>query len=357
MKPPKKEMEKEKMATEEQLKKIRTDIDWGSLGFNYMPVKSHIRATYRDGAWSKGELVTDPNITMSIAATCLHYGQAAFEGLKAFRCKDGKVRVFRPDENANRLNLSAERILGPGFSTDFFCDLVRRVVLDNIEYVPPYGSGGSLYIRPLYIGTSPQIGVAPATEYDLLIMVMPVGPYYKGGLKSVRAMVIEDYDRAAPLGTGMIKLGGNYGASLKPAKIAKKQGFPIPLFMDPKTHQYVDEFGTSNFFGITKAGVYTTPKSSSILGSITNKSLQQVAKDLGIPVECRPIHRNELGDFAEVAACGTAVVITPVSEIVTAEKTYKYDEECGPTLKKLYDAMTGIQYGERPDTHGWTFEV
>ena len=345
------------MASEEELKKIRTDIDWSSLGFSYMPVKTHIRATYRNGAWSKGELISDPNITMSIAATCLHYGQAAFEGLKAFRCKDGKVRVFRPDENANRLNLSAERILGPGFSTDFFCDLVRRVVLDNIEYVPPYGSGGSLYIRPLYIGTSPQIGVAPAEQYDLLIMVMPVGPYYKGGLKSVRAMVIEDYDRAAPLGTGMIKLGGNYGASLKPAKIAKKQGFPIPLFMDPKTHQYVDEFGTSNFFGITKAGVYATPKSSSILGSITNKSLQQVAKDLGIPVECRPIHRNELGDFAEVAACGTAVVITPVSEIVTAEKTYNYGEACGPTLKKLYDAMTGIQYGERPDTHGWTFEV
>ena len=171
------------MATEEELRKIRTDIDWSSLGFSYMPVKSHIRATYRNGAWSKGELISDPNITMSIAATCLHYGQAAFEGLKAFRCKDGKVRVFRPDENANRLNLSAERILGPGFSTDFFCDLVRRVVLDNIEYVPPYGSGGSLYIRPLYIGTSPQIGVAPAEQYDLLIMVMPVGPYYKGGLK------------------------------------------------------------------------------------------------------------------------------------------------------------------------------
>ena len=230
-------------------------------------------------------------------------------------------------------------------------------MLDNIEYVPPYGSGGSLYIRPLYIGVGPQIGVAPASDYELLIMVMPVGPYYKGGMKPVRAMVIEDYDRAAPLGTGTIKLGGNYGASLKPAKLAKEKGFPIPLFMDPKTHEYVDELGTSNFFGITKDGVYATPKSSSILGSITNKSLQQIAKDMGMKVECRQIHRNELGNFAEVAACGTAVVITPISEIVTAEKTYTYGETCGPTLKKLYDTMTGIQYGELPDTHSWTFEV
>ena len=345
------------MATEEQLKKIRTDIDWGSLGFSYMPVNSHIRACYRDGKWSEGELINEPTITMSIAATCLHYGQAAFEGLKAFRCKDGKVRVFRPDENAKRLNLSAERILGPTIPVDFFNELVRRVVLDNIEFVPPYGSGGSLYIRPLYIGVGPQIGVAPANEYDLLIMVMPVGPYYKGGLKSVRAMVIEDYDRAAPLGTGTIKLGGNYAASLKPAKAAKEKGFPIPLFMDPKTHEYVDEFGTSNFFGITKDGAYVTPSSESILGSITNKSLQQIAADLGMKVERRPIHRNELGDFAEIGACGTAVVITPVSEIVTGDKTYKYNEECGPTLRKLYDRMTGIQYGELPDTHNWNFEV
>lgn len=169
--------------------------------------------------------------------------------------------------------------------------------------------------------------------------------------------MIEDYDRAAPLGTGTIKLGGNYGASLKPAKIAKEKGFPIPLFMDPKTHQYVDEFGTSNFFGITKDGVYATPDSPSILGSITNKSLQQIAEDLGMKVERRHIHRDELGNFAEIGACGTAVVITPISEIVTADKVFKYGEECGPTLQKLYHAMTGIQYGELPDTHGWMFEV
>ena len=344
------------MASQEELKKIRGDIDWAGLGFSYMPVKSHIRASYRNGAWDKGELLNDHTITMSIAATCLHYGQAAFEGLKAFRCKDGAVRVFRPDENAHRLNLSASRLLGPTVSVEFFNELVCRVVLDNIEYVPPYGSGGSLYIRPLYIGVGPQIGVAPATDYDLLIMVMPVGPYYKGGMKPVRALVIEDYDRAAPLGTGTTKLGGNYGASLKPAKVAKEKGFPSPLFMDPKTHQYVDEFGTSNFFGITKEGVYATPDSPSILGSITNKSLQQIAEDLGMKAERRLIHRNELGNFAEIGACGTAVVITPISEIVTTEKTYSYGEDF-PILKKLYKHMTGIQYGELPDTHHWLLEV
>lgn len=345
------------MASAEELKKIRTDIDWSALSFSYLPTRSHIRAFCRNGTWSTGELLSDPNITMSIAATCLHYGQAVFEGLKAFRCRDGKVRVFRPDESAKRLNLSAARILGPAVDRDFFLDLVRRVVLDNIDYVPPYETGGSLYIRPLYIGVGPQVGVAPSLDYELLIMVMPVGPYYKSGLKGVRAMVIEDFDRAAPLGTGAIKLGGNYGASLLPAKIAHDRGFLIPLFMDPKTHEYVDEFGTSNFFGITKDGVYVTPASSSILASITNKSLQQVAADMGIKVERRKIHRDELADFAEVGACGTAVVITPVSEIVAADRTYRYGDSCGPVMKKLYDAVTGIQYGTRPDTHSWTFEV
>ena len=333
------------------------DIDWENLGFKFMPARSNIRFHYADGKWDDGTLTGSYDITVSVAANAFHYGQAIFEGGKAFRCKDGTVKVFRPDENARRLNLSASRILGPEIPVEQFCDLVRRVVLDNIDYVPPYGSGGSLYIRPLYIGTGPQIGVAPSKDYELLIMVMPVGPYYKGGMKPVPALVIEDYDRAAPLGTGTIKLGGNYGASLKPAKIAKEKGFPIPLFMDPKTHQYVDEFGTSNFFGITKDGVYATPDSPSILGSITNKSLQQIAEDLGMKVERRHIHRDELGNFAEIGACGTAVVITPISEIVTADKVFKYGEECGSTLQKLYHAMTGIQYGELPDTHGWMFEV
>ncbi len=336
---------------------IRTDIDWDSLGFNYMPVRSHIRYRWSGGAWDKGELLTDPNITMSIAATCLHYGQAAFEGLKAFRCKDGKVRVFRPWENVARMNRTVSHLLAPEVPEDLYINAIRRVVLDNIDYVPPYGSGGSLYIRPLHIGTGPRIGVAPADEYQFLIMVMPVGAYYKGGLQSVPALVMDDYDRAAPKGTGQFKVAGNYGASLKPAKIAKQKGYPINLFLDPREHKYIDEFGTSNFIAITKDGKYVTPQSPSILPSVTNMSLMQIAEDLGLPTERRKIPVEELADFAEVDACGTAVVITPISEIHVGDQVYRYGEECGPVSKKLYDRIRGIQDGELPDTHGWMLEV
>lgn len=336
---------------------IRTDIDWESLGFSYMPVRSHIKFTWKDGAWDTGVLLNDQTITMSIAATCLHYGQAAFEGLKAFRCKDGKVRVFRPWENLARMNRTAAHILGPQVPEEMFLDAVKKVVLDNIDYVPPYGSGGSMYIRPLYIGTGAQIGVSPAKEYQLLIMVMPVGAYYKGGLKSVPALIMTDFDRAAPKGTGQFKVAGNYGAGLYPAKIAKQQGYPINLFLDPREHKYIDEFGTSNFLGITKDGSYVTPESPSILPSVTNMSLLEIAKDLGIPTERRRIAVEELSEFAEVDACGTAVVITPISEIHYGDKVYQYGQECGPISKQLYDRIRAIQDGEYPDTHHWLFEV
>ena len=232
-------------------REIRTDIDWDSLGFSYMPTRSNIRYKYRNGAWDKGELTSDPNVSMSIAATCLHYGQNAFEGIKAFRCKDCKVRVFIPWENAKRMNRTAHQLLGPEIPEEMFLEAIHRVVLDNVDYVPPYGSGGSLYIRPLYIGTGPMIGVAPTDEYEFIIMVMPVGKYYKEGLKGVPTLVIEDYDRAAPKGMGQYKCSGNYGASLMPAKLAKKAGYPVPLFLAPKEHKYIDEFGTSNFLAIT----------------------------------------------------------------------------------------------------------
>ena len=335
----------------------RTDIDWASLGFQYTPVRSHIRYTWKDGAWSPGTLSGDHYINMSIAATCLHYGQAAFEGLKAFRCKDGKVRVFRPQANGARMNSTVHQLISPEIPEEMFCDAIRRVVRDNIDYVPPYGSGGSLYIRPLYIGTGPQIGVAPADMYDFLVMVMPVGAYYKGGLHGVPSLIVEDYDRAAPLGMGRYKVAGNYGASLMPAMLAKQRGFPIPLFLDPKEHKYIDEFGTSNFLAITKDGKYVTSDSASILPSVTNMSLMQVAADLGITVEKRPIHVDELADFVEVAACGTAVVITPISSITYGDKVFEYCNDCGPVSKKLYDRLTGIQYGEVEDTHGWLMEV
>ncbi len=339
-------------------REIRTDIDWESLTFSYMPTRSNIRYKYANGAWDNGTLTSDFNISMSIAATCLHYGQNAFEGIKAFRCKDGKVRIFRPWQNHQRMNRTAHQLLGPELPEELFIEALTRVVRDNIDYVPPYGSGGSLYIRPLFIGTGAQIGVAPASEYEFIVMVMPVGKYYKEGLKGVPALVIEDFDRAAPKGMGSYKVAGNYGASLMPAKLAKNAGYPIPLFLDPKEHKYIDEFGTSNFLAITKDGKYVTSDSPSILPSVTNMSLMQVAEDLGLTVEKRPIiAEEELPEFAEVDACGTAVVITPISSVTIHGKTIEYGQECGPVSKKLYDRLTGIQYGEIEDTHGWLLEV
>ena len=332
-------------------------IDWSKLGFEFTPTRSNIRFHYANGEWSEGKLTSDYSINISVAANVLHYGQAIFEGMKAFRGKDGKVRVFRPDENGRRLNSSARQLVMPEFPVDKFVEAVRTVVKDNIDYVPPYGTGGSLYIRPVMFGTSPQIGVNASLEYELVIMVMPVGAYYKGGIKPVDAMISVDYDRAAPHGTGHIKAAGNYAASLLSSKKAKEKHFPIVLFLDPKTHKYIDEFGTSNFLAITKDGKYVTSKSDSILPSVTNDSLLTVAADLGMTVERRPVPVEELADFAEVAACGTAVVITPVGKIVWGEKVFDYGlTEIGPTLKKLYDEMTGIQYGERPDKHNWLVE-
>lgn len=333
------------------------DIDWDKLSFNYIPTRSHIRYTYKDGKWSQGELLAQHEITLPIAATCFHYGQAIFEGLKAFCCKDGNVRVFRPKESVARLNRSMSRILGPEIPYDLFTDAVKQVVRDNIDYVPPYGTGGSLYIRPFVIGSGNKIGVSASDEYVFMILVTPVGAYYKGGMKPVDAVIIEEYDRAAPLGTGDIKLGGNYAASLKPSKQAKEKGFDITLFLDAQSRQYVDEFGTSNFIAITRDGEYITPDSQSILASITNKTLMQLAETEGIKVIKRRIHVDELADLAEVGACGTAVVITPIRKIVYGDKVFEYGEQCGPILTKLYEKVTGIQYGEIADEFGWLMDI
>jgi len=323
-----------------------------------MPTRSNIRFSYKNGKWSDGELSDSYEITLSIASNCLHYGQAAFEGLKAFCCEDGKVRIFRPEENARRLNSTIDYLMMPHFPEEKFVKAVKKVVKANIDYVPPYGTGGSLYIRPVIFGTTSQIGIAAADDYELIIMVVPVGPYYKGGIKPVKALIHDDVDRAAPRGTGHIKVAGNYAASLYPTSLAQKAGCPVMLFLDAKNHEFVEEFGSSNFFGITRDGKYVTPDSSSILPSITNKSLMQIAEDLGIPVERCPVSKNELESFAEVGACGTAVIITPVSKIIHHDKVYKYDQEnIGPVSKKLYDRMTGIQYGRIADKHNWMMEV
>ena len=334
------------------------EMDWANLGFQFRPTKSNIRFHYADGKWGEGKLYNTYDITLSVAANVLHYGQAIFEGMKAFRCKDGKVRIFRPEENARRINSSARHLLMPEFPEDRFVEAVRTVVRDNEEYVPPYGSGGSLYLRPVMFGVSPQIGVSPSMEYELVILVSPVGAYYKNGIKPVESMIARDYDRAAPHGTGHIKAAGNYAASLISSKMAKEHGCPVALFLDPATHTCIDEFGTSNFLAITKDGKYVTSKSDSILPSITNKSLMEIAADFGIPVERRAVKVTELADFAEVAACGTAVVITPISRIYDGDTVYEYDsEKVGPILQKLYDEMTGIQYGEREDKHSWMVEA
>ena len=334
-------------------------IDWANLGFGFSEVNCHIRYVWRDGKWSEGEFIKKPEITMHIGASCLHYGQECFEGMKAFRQKDGKIVVFRPEENAKRMARTAERCVMPAVPVDMFVEAVDKVVRANEEYVPPYGTGGSLYIRPLLIGTGPQIGVAPAKEFTFMVIVMPVGAYYKGGLKPVRAVILDDWDRAAPLGMGDVKVGGNYAASLYAHEKAKRDGWPVELYLDAKTHQYVEEFSTSNFLGITKDGTYVTPDSRSVLPSITNLSLMQCAEDLGWKVERRPIPYTEIKDFAEVAACGTAVVVTPVWEITRGDDVIVISDKdaVGEHLQKLYETVQGIQYGVLEDVHGWCHEV
>jgi branched-chain amino acid aminotransferase len=333
------------------------EIDWKNLGFEFMPVKSNIRYHYANGQWSEGNLYNDDSFTLSVASNCLHYGQAAFEGLKAFTCKDGKVRVFRAPDNAKRLNSSIGHLLMPEIPEEMFLEAVNAVVKDNIDYVPPYGTGGALYIRPVIVGTSPQIGISASQEYEFIVLVVPVGPYYKNGIKPVDAYLVEEFDRAAPSGTGHIKIAGNYAASLSPTKLAKEKGCSVALFLDAATHEYIEEFGTSNFIAITDKKTYVTPQSASILPSITNMSLIELAKSNGYKVERRPVHKNELPEFIEVGACGTAVIITPIGRIVHQGQDYCYGNEIGPVLKQLYDMVTGIQYGELPDKFGWMMEV
>ena len=293
-----------------------------------------------------------------MAATCLHYGQEAFEGMKAFRCPDGKIRVFRMEENAQRLQETSRGIMLPEVPTDLFCEMVLKVIRLNQDYVPTYESGAALYIRPLLIGTSAQLGVHPAKEYMFLIFVSPVGPYFRGGFEANPYVIIRDYDRSAPLGTGMYKVGGNYAASLKANSIAHEKGYACEFYLDAKEKKYMDECGAANFFGI-KNNTYVTPDSTSILPSVTNKSLMQLAKDLGMKVERRPIPEEELATFEEAGACGTAAVISPISYIDDLDTGVRYDygAEPGPWSKKLYKKLRDIQYGIEDDIHGWTTVV
>jgi branched-chain amino acid aminotransferase len=296
---------------------------------------------------------------MHIAANCLHYGQAIFEGLKAFRTHDERVVLFRPDRNADRMRQSAERLCMEAPSNELFIEACKQVVAQNIEFVPPHGTGASLYLRPLLIGTEATVGIKASATYTFLILVTPVGPYYKDGFHPVEALVILDYDRAAPNGTGRAKTAGNYAASLLPGLVGKKKGFPIILFADPKENKYVDEFGTSNFIGITKDGVYKTPESGSILQSVTNESLQSLADDMGLKINRGPIALDALDQFSEVGACGTAAVITPIHAIHYGDRVFRYGskDQAGETLTNLYKALQAIQYGDAWDRYGWLVPV
>ncbi len=332
-------------------------MDWKNLGFQYRKTDFNIRTYFRDGAWTTPELSSDENITMPMAATCLHYGQEAFEGLKAYRGKDGKIRLFRVDENAKRMKNSGDYLKMMSPSIELFTECVKKVVLANERFVPPYGTGASLYIRPFLIGTGAQVGVAPAKEYLFMIFVTPVGPYYKEGFSPIKVIVDRDHDRAAPLGTGHIKAGGNYGASLTSAEEGHAKGYPSVLYLDSSEKKYIDECGAANFFAI-RDGKYITPKSSSVLPSITNMSLQTLAEDMGLKVERRKVEFNELPTFEEAGSCGTAAVISPIGSIYDplTDKTVVFGDgkKAGPWSTKLYEQLIGIQYGEKPDTHGWT---
>lgn len=333
------------------------EIDWANLSFGYMPTDYNVRCYYRDGKWGEIEVCSEQTINIHMAATCLHYGQEAFEGLKAYRCPDGKVRVFRMDENAARLQSTCRGILMPEVSTELFEEMVTKVVRLNERFIPPYESGASLYIRPLLIGTGAQVGVHPADEYMFVIFVTPVGPYFKGGFATNPYVIIREFDRAAPQGTGIYKVGGNYAASLRANKMAHDLGYSCEFYLDAKEKKYIDECGAANFFGI-KNNTYITPKSSSILPSITNKSLMQLAEDMGMKVERRQIPEEELATFEEAGACGTAAVISPIERIDDLENKKSYviskDGKPGPISTKLYHHLRGIQYGTEPDVHGWT---
>ena len=333
------------------------NINWSELPFGYMKTDYNVRCCYKGGKWGELEISSSEILNVHIAATCLHYGQEAFEGLKAFRGKDGKIRVFRMDENAKRMQSSSKAIMMAELPIEIFEEAVRKVVLLNQRFIPPYEeSGSSLYIRPLLIGTGAQIGVKPATEYTFIVFVTPVGPYFKTGFKPTKVCIMRDYDRAAPKGTGNVKVGGNYAASLLAGQKAQMEGYGAVLFLDPKEKKYIDECGPANFFGI-KGNSYITPASGSILPSITNKSLMELAEKMGLTVERRPVLCEEIATLDEAAECGTAAVVTPIAQIDDIDENKQYiiskDGNVGPVCEKLYNKLRAIQYGDEPDEFGW----
>ena len=334
----------------------KKNIDWGNIGFGYIQTDYRYVSNYKNGAWDEGVLTQDANIVLNECAGVLQYAQTVFEGLKAYTTEDGHIVTFRPDLNASRLADSARRLEMPVFPEERFVDAVQKVVEANAAYVPPYGSGATLYIRPYMMGTNPVIGVKPADEYQIRMFCTPVGPYFKGGAKPITIRV-SDYDRAAPCGTGNIKAGLNYAMSLHAIVTAHADGFDENMYLDPKTRTKVEETGGANFIFVTKDNKLVTPKSDSILPSITRRSLVYVAEHyLGMKVEHREVYFDEVKDFAEAGLCGTAAVISPVGKIVDHGKEICFPsgmDEMGPVIKKLYETLTGIQMGHIEAPEGW----
>lgn len=332
------------------------EINWSELSFGYIKTDYNVRINYRDGKWGELEVSSSELLNIHMASTCLHYGQECFEGMKAFRGKDNKIRVFRLEENAKRMQSTCRGTLMAELPTELFREAICKVVKLNEDFVPPYESGASLYIRPLLIGTGAQVGVRPSDEYMFVVFVTPVGPYFKGGFSTNPYMIVREYDRAAPLGTGCFKVGGNYAASLRASKKAHEMGYAAEFYLDAREKKYIDECGAANFFAI-RDNTYITPKSSSILPSITNKSLMQLAEDMGLKIDRRAVPEEELETFEEAGACGTAAVISPIQRIDDPERNKSYviskDGKPGPISTKLYNKLRAIQYGDEPDTHDW----
>lgn len=334
-------------------------IDWDNLGFNYIKTPFRYVSRWKDGKWDEGKLTEDNQLNLHEGSAALHYGQQCFEGLKAYRCKDGSINLFRVDENSKRMNRSARRLLMEEVPEDKFIDAVEKVAKANEEFVPPYGSGATLYIRPLLIGVGEGIGVNPAPEYLFTVFCMPVGAYFKGGLTPTN-FIVSDYDRAAPQGTGAIKVGGNYAASFLPGEEAKQKHFSDCIYLDPKTHTKIEEVGSANFFGITKDDRFITPLSPSILPSITKYSLLYLAEHhLGLEVVEGDVYVDSLNEFKEAGACGTAAVISPIGGIQLKDDFHVFysETEVGPVTQKLYDELTGIQFGDIEGPTDWIRKV
>ena len=334
----------------------KKNIDWANLGFGYIQTDKRFVSNFKDGKWDDGKLTDDANVVINECAGVLQYAQTVFEGMKAYTTEDGRIVTFRPDLNAKRMADSARRLEMPVYPEDKFVEAIEKTIKANAGYVPPYGSGATLYVRPYMFGSNPVIGVKPADEYQFRVLTTPVGPYFKGGAKPI-TIKVSDFDRAAPHGTGHIKAGLNYAMSLHAIVTAHKEGFDENMYLDAATRTKVEETGGANFIFVTKDNKVVTPKSNSILPSITRRSLMTVAKDyLGLEVEEREVYFDEVKDFAECGLCGTAAVISPVGKIVDHGKEICFPsgmEEMGPTTKKLYETLTGIQMGRIEAPEGW----